>query len=246
MYDSLEGQTSLVTGASAGFGKATARKLASEGSSVVVAARREERLRDLKDEIETAHDVSVLVVPTDISEEDQVEKLIEETTNEFNSLDIVVNNAGVGHGEKVETLSTETYRNVMGANVDGAFFTTRASIPHVRDANGTIIFIGSIAGQYPTAIYPVYAAAKWWTRGFALSLAGEIGGDDIAVSVINPTGVRTEFGSEYRDPNYKLFDEDKFPEPEDVANAVAFVAKHESPTAIGELDVYRRWEFEDG
>jgi NADP-dependent 3-hydroxy acid dehydrogenase YdfG len=151
----------------------------------------------------------------------------------------------VGHDTPVEEISTEEYRGVMGVNVDGMFFTARAAIPHLRESEGTIVFIGSLAGERPRAVYPVYAASKWWTRGFALSLAGQVGGDGIAATVINPTGVRTEFGSGYREPNEERFEAGEYPTPEDVAEAVVFAARQDPPTAIGELGVYRRSEFSD-
>ena len=137
-----------------------------------------------------------LVAPTDVTDESAVEALVDGAVEAFGGLDVVVNNAGLGRGSGVEGLSTEDYRTMMDVNVDGCFFTTRATLPHLRETEGNLVFIGSFAGQYPRPSNPVYAATKWWLRGFALSVSAAVGESGIAVSVVNPSEVRTEFGGE--------------------------------------------------
>lgn len=239
----LSGKAALVTGASAGIGEATARALAREGASVAVAARSEDALSSLADELTDEYSVETLAVPTDITDEDAVEAMVESTVDTFGGLDVVVNNAGVGREGDVESMSTDQYRGMMDVNVDGMFFTTRAALPHLKDSSGTFVFIGSFAGQYPRPGNPVYAGTKWWTRGFALSLAGRVGDDDVAVSVVNPSEVRTEFGSEYGDPFMERFDEGDVTEPSDIAEAVVFAARQNQPNATAEIDLYRRDKF---
>ena len=234
-----------MTGASSGIGRATARALAAEGADVAVAARREERLRELKEEIEGEYDASVLVVPTDVTDEDQVDHLVEETVETFDGLDTVVNNAGLGRDAPVEELSTEAYRQMMDVNVDGMFFVTRAAIPHLRESNGVLVFVASFAGRYPRPGAPVYAATKWWTRGFALSLAGSVGPDGIGVTVVNPSEVRTKYGSEDDDPMDERFGPGEVTEPPEVAEAIAYAARREPPNTVAELDLYRRDKFGD-
>ena len=132
----------------------------------------------------------------------------------------------------------------MGVNLDGVFFMTRAILPYLRETAGNAIFLGSFAGQYPRPGAPVYAASKWWVRGFALSLAGAVGSDGIGVSIINPTEVRTEFGKEYRDEiSQERFDPDEVTNPEAIAEAIAFAAEQEPPNVVNELDLYRRDKF---
>ena len=243
--DALDGETAMVTGASSGIGAATARRLAAAGANVVLAARREERLGEIADEVETEYGVDAAVVPTDVTDEDRVAALVETTVERFGGLDAVVANAGLGINESVEEMSTETYRTMMDVNVDGAFFTAREAVPHLRETEGTIVFVGSFAGQYPRPGNPVYAATKWWVRGFALSLAGSVGEDGVGVSVVNPTEVRTEFGSEDEemDTFEDAFDPGEVTEPSEVADAVAFAVRQEPPTATTEIDLYRRDKF---
>jgi len=241
--DALDGETAMITGASSGIGAATARRLAAAGANVVLAARREERLDEIADEVETEYGVDAAVVPTDVTDEDRVAALVETTVERFDSLDAVVANAGLGIDESVEEMSTETYRTMMDVNVDGAFFTAREAVPHLCETEGTIVFVGSFAGQYPRPGNPVYAATKWWVRGFALSLAGSVGEDGVGVSVVNPSEVRTEFESADGTPFAEVFDEGEVTEPEEVADAVAFALARTPPTTVNELDVYRRDKF---
>ena len=236
----LQDETAIVTGASSGIGRETARALAAEGANVVVAARREQRLRELVDDVEDAFDATALAVPTDVTDEAAVEALVEAAVDRFDELDVVVNNAGLGRSAPVEELPTEDYRRMMDVNVDGMFFLTRASVPHLRESRGNLIFLGSFAGQYPRPAQPVYAATKWWTRGIALSLAAGVGADGIAVTVINPTEVRTAFGGEDGDSMAAEFEPGDVTEPADVADAIVFAARQEPPNAVTELDLFRR------
>lgn len=239
----LNGRTALVTGATAGIGRATVHALAEAGADVALAARREERLTEIADAA-ADRGVETLSIPTDVRDEAQVEAMVDRTVETFGSLDILVNNAGLGVDGDVADLSTEDYRLMMDVNVDGMFFATRAALPHVRESGGNLIFVGSFAGQYPRPANPVYAATKWWTRGFAHSLEGVVGdSDDVAVTVVNPTEVRTEFGSEDDQPLKAEFDQGEVSEPDEVADAIVFAASQRSPTTVSEIDLYRRDKF---
>ncbi|SEN31406.1 NADP-dependent 3-hydroxy acid dehydrogenase YdfG [Halorientalis persicus] len=239
---SLDGDTAVVTGASAGIGRATAHALAREGANVVLAARSEDRLEDLAATVREEYDTAALVVPTDVTDEDAVAALIDATVEEFGGLDVLVNNAGLARGGPIEDMSTDQYRTMMDTNVDGMFFAARAAIPHLRESSGTMVFLGSFAGEYPRPSNPVYAASKWWTRGFAKSLSAQVG-DDFAVTVVNPAEVRTEFGYEEGTPFKERFDEGEASEPAEIAEAIAFAAR-QSPSMAAEIDLYRRDKFE--
>ena len=238
----LDGETALVTGASSGIGEASAHALARDGATVALAARRERALDDVAKKIESEHDAETLVVPTNVRDEDSVETLVETVVSELGGLDVLVNNAGLARGESVEDMTTDQYRAMMETNVDGVFFATREAIPHLRESEGSLILIGSFAGQYPRPFNPVYAATKWWVRGFAHSVEGNVGADGVAVTVVNPSEVRTEFGSAYGESFAERFEEGEVTEPEEVAEAVAFAAGQKGST-VSELDIYRRDKF---
>lgn len=242
----LDGDTAIITGSSSGIGRATAHRLAQEGANVVLAARRGDRLETLAQTLESEYDVTAVSVPTDVTDEEAVRALVDTTIERFDSLDVVVSNAGLARGRDTESMTTDDYRTMMDVNCDGMFFVTRESLPHLRESKGTLVMVGSFAGQYPRPFNPVYAATKWWTQGFALSLAGQVGDEDVGVTVVNPSEVRTEFGKEYRDQSElskERYEPGDITEPETVAEAIAFAARQEPPDAVTELDLYRRDKF---
>jgi NADP-dependent 3-hydroxy acid dehydrogenase YdfG len=101
--------------------------------------------------------------------------------------------------------------------------------------------VGSFKGKFPSASTPVYAASKWWLRGFAASVAARVGPDGVGVTVVNPSGVPTAFGSEFREAtNAERLDPDTEIDAADVAEAVSYAARQEPPAAVAELDLYRR------
>ncbi|WP_049996917.1 SDR family oxidoreductase [Halococcus sediminicola] len=236
----LDGKSAIVTGASSGIGSETVRALARDGANVALAARREDRLEEIADEVEHDHGVETLAVPTDVTDEGVVGELLTETVEAFGELDVLVNNAGLARGGDVAKLSTEEYRAMMDVNVDGTFLATRAALPLLEESEGNLVCIGSFAGQYPRPSNPVYAATKWWVRGFALSVAAAVGEEGVAVSVINPSEVRTEFGDD--ESFNERFAEGEVTEPVEIAEAVAFAARQENST-VSELDLYRRDKF---
>jgi len=244
MDASLTGQTAIVTGASAGIGAETASQLAEAGANVVLAARSEGRLTELAADIEAAHNVETLVVPTNVRDEQAVDQLIDDTVETFGGIDILVNNAGLSRGSEVADLSTEAYETIQETNVDGTFYTTRAAIPHVRDSEGHLVFLGSFAGQYPRSFNPVYAASKWWTRGFAKSVAAQVGDDGVGVTVINPAEVRSEFQATDGRTFADVFEEGEASEPGEVAEAILFAVSREG-SSLSEIDINRRDKFAD-
>jgi NADP-dependent 3-hydroxy acid dehydrogenase YdfG len=243
MPRSIDGQTAIVTGASAGIGRATVHALAREGARVVLAARREERLDEIAETVAAEYDAETHVVPTNVRDEDAVATLVEATVSEFDGLDVVVNNAGLARGADVEHMTTEEYRTMMEVNVDGMFFVTREAIPHLRESEGNLVFIGSFAGKFPRPFNPVYAASKWWTRGFAKSVSAQVGTEGVGVTVVNPSEVRTEFGGVYGETFAERFDEGEVTEPEEIAEAVVFAAE-QGPSMASEIDMFRRDKFE--
>ena len=239
----LDGARALVTGASAGIGEATAHGLAAHGADVALLARREERLEEIASTLESQYDVEAVARPTNVRDDAIVEEAVDQTVEEFGGLDVVVSNAGLARGSDVTDLTTEEYRTMMETNVDGTFFLTRSVVPHLEESGGNLVFVGSFAGEYPRPFNPVYAATKWWVRGFAHSVEASVGPNGVGVTVVNPTEVRTEFGSVYGESFEERFDEGEVLEPEEVAEAVVFAAGRTNGT-VHEVDVYRRDKFE--
>ncbi|MFW6448344.1 MAG: SDR family oxidoreductase [Halobacteriota archaeon] len=241
---SLDGRTAIVTGASSGIGAEAVRALAAEGADVVPTARREDRIEALADEVAETHGVAARPIRTDVTDEGDVESLMAESVETFGGIDVVVNNAGISRGSDTVEMATEAYRMMMAVNVDGVFFVTRAALPELVETGGNLVFTGSFAGQYPRSFNPVYAASKWWVRGFAMSVASQYGDDGLGVTVVNPSEVRTEFvGSDGRTFRER-FEPGEVTEPAEVASAIAFAAGAGDSVPF-EIDLYRRDKLAD-
>lgn len=231
----LAGKIALVTGASSGIGRCTARELAREGASVVVAARREKKLDELTRELKTEFDTDTLAVPTDVSQVAEVDNLVAQAVDRFDRLDIVANIAGVASGGSLDETSVDDYQLMVETNLGGTFFVARAVLPHLKNTEGVLILMSSYAGRYPYPANPVYGMTRWGIRGFAHSITPEAGAAGVGVSVINPAEVRTRI---WRDQ----YEKGEISEPEEVAEAVAFMARQDRST-IHELDLYHRGKF---
>lgn len=241
----LQGSVAFVTGASSGIGRETSHTLAREGANVVLVARRKERLEQIAADIESEHEVETLVTPADVGDEPQVAAAVDATIERFDRLDIAVSNAGVPGTDNrpISEIDMESYRSVMNVNVDGTFFVAKNTVPHLAETAGNLIFVGSFDGLYPRPRSPTYAASKWWVRGFAHSLAGPAGEQDVGVTVVNPAKVRTEIGRT-GEPSFKeRFERGDVLEPVDIANAIAFAAKQPPRATVSELDLFTRDKY---
>ena len=218
---SFDGQVALVTGASSGIGRAVARTLAAGGASVVLAARRAERLDELTDEL-TAAGAQALAVPADVTEEAEVDRLHNAAIDRFGRVDILVNNVGVGSYGPLGSMSVKDYDWMMRANMRSSFLCTHRFLPPMLDRrSGQICFIGSVAGLKGLPGESLYCASKFAQMGFAQALDYETREQGVKVSVVAPGGVNTEFaigtGRVEGDPAL-----DEMLDPEDVAAAVRF------------------------
>ena len=241
---SIDSDTVVITGASAGIGRATAQAVAEAGANVVLAARRLERLKDIASTLEREHGIIATPVSTDVTDREQVDELVETASSEHGKLDALVNNAGLIFEGEVETMDDEDYHTMMDVNTDGMFYASRAALPHLKETDGTLVFVASFAGRYPRSSNPVYAATKWWTRGFAHSLQGRVGDDGVAVSVINPSEVRTEFGSGRGEQSKDKYDEGGVTDPETIGAAIRFMLRQGDVDTVSEMNLYRRDKFE--
>jgi NADP-dependent 3-hydroxy acid dehydrogenase YdfG len=185
----------VITGASSGIGEATSRVFGVNGYRVVLAARRLDRLEALKSEIESQGG-DALALETDVSSVAALQSLVEHCLAAYGQIDILFNNAGFGRTKWLEDMDPEKdIAAQIQVNLTSVILATRAVLPHMIERKaGHIINMCSLAGFVATPTYTVYAATKFGVRGFSDALRREVGVWGIAVSVIYPGGVSTEFG----------------------------------------------------
>ena len=189
----------LITGASSGIGAATARLFGKKGYSLILAARRLEKLKEIVQEIGDSGG-NAISVKTDLTRQEDIEHLANITFGQYGYLDILFNNAGFGRIDWLENLAPqEDIVEQLGVNLIGLILLSRAILPSmISRRRGHIINMSSIAGLLAAPTYSIYAAGKYGVRGFSNALRREVGIYNIHVSVLYPGGVRTDFGQKAR------------------------------------------------
>ena len=236
MAAKLTGKVALITGASAGIGQACARALAQEGAHLVLTARRQERLDQLKREAEKAGTEAISVIG-DARKESTAIKTVEAATQAFGRIDILINNTGVGNYKNLIDTSAEEYDDLMDTNVRSTFLFTRHTVPvMLKQKQGTILMISSMAGIYGFAGEAVYCATKFAQVGFAQALDKELRTQGIKVGVICPGGVKTEFALG-RGRTQESVSQSNMLDPEDVAGAVLLACTQGPQSRIIEIQM---------
>lgn len=236
---SLAGKTALVTGASAGIGRATALALAARGANLVVTARREERLRQLCAEIESMDMKGAKAVfhAGDAAEESTAQQAVALAIATFGHLDILINNAGAGNYKNLVDTSVEEYDALMDANMKSGFLFSRYAVPHmIAQRSGTILFISSVAGLQGVAGEAAYSASKFAQIGFAQSLDAELRKHGIKVGAICPGGVKTEFALGHGRTE-EFIRNSHMMDPAEVAEAIVFACLQPPNLRIPQMTV---------
>ncbi|RRA50189.1 SDR family oxidoreductase [Acidipila sp. EB88] len=189
----LQGQVAIVTGASAGLGRATALALAAVGMRLVLTARREQRLLALQQEIRKAGGEAV-VVAGDAAQEATAVAAVNAALTAFGRIDVLINNAGAGLYKSLVHTTADEYDELLRSNLRSSFLFARHTAPEfIQQRSGTMIFVSSVAGLAGAANESVYAATKFAQVGFAQSLAEELRGYGVKVTALCPGGMKTEF-----------------------------------------------------
>jgi NAD(P)-dependent dehydrogenase (short-subunit alcohol dehydrogenase family) len=213
----LQGQTAVITGGGRGIGAAVARRLAALGATVIICGRSLPTLRKTASAIEAAGG-ECLAVQCNLQDLSSVEYFAAEVRKHFQSIHILVNNAGVGAFEQpLHKMEPEEWDKVINTNLRGAFYMIRSFVPLILagGGGGHVINISSLAGKNALPNGAAYAASKWALNGLSYSVAEELRSQNIRVSVICPGSVNTELSP------HAGKDQSKMLQPEDVAHAVA-------------------------
>jgi NADP-dependent 3-hydroxy acid dehydrogenase YdfG len=237
----LNGKVALVTGASSGIGSAIAKALAAEGAKLVLAARREDRLKAIADDITQTGGV-VLVLPVDISDEQATLELVNQAHAHWGRLDILINSAGVADAASVETASASSWRRMFEVNALGLMIASKAAIPLMKaQGGGHIVNISSVAGLFTGAGASGYCASKFAVEAFSSALRLEVSkADRIQITVIEPGLVETDLATHFSDPNLRQSFLDSVAsieqlQPEDVAAAVVYAVTQPPRVSINQL-----------
>jgi short-subunit dehydrogenase len=187
------GKVVIVTGASSGIGAAAAKGFAQEGADVVLVARSAGPLERVAGEIRSAGGKAT-PMPTDVGDTRATLALLERVATEHGGIDVLVNNAGVNHRGAVEHCKPEELAQIIAVNLTAPILLSQAAVSHLRKrGGGAIVNVASLAGRVPLPHEATYAASKWGLRGFSFSMAEELAGSGIRVSVVSPGPVDTEF-----------------------------------------------------
>jgi 3-oxoacyl-[acyl-carrier protein] reductase len=235
----LSSRVALVTGASQGIGRACALRLAKAGATVAVAARNLEKLHELVQEIISRGAKSAPFV-VDVSDEDQVKTAIKSALAEFGKIDILVNNAGVTHDQLVMRMKRSDWDSVLNTNLTSAYLCIQQVIPSMlKQRWGRIINVSSIFGQMGQAGQANYAASKAGLIGLTMAVAREVGSRNITCNAVAPgfieTAMTASLADDLKQTALKSIPLGRIGAPEDVANAVAFLASEESSYITGHV-----------
>ncbi len=234
----LSGRIAIVTGASRGIGRATAKRLAAAGAEVVAAARGD-NARTTVEEISAAGGRAHLAT-VEVTDRESVDRVVSETIARSGRIDILVNNAGIARDQLMLRMKRDDWDAVIGTNLTALFSFAQAVLkPMVKQRSGRIISISSVVGQAGNAGQANYAASKAGIIGFSKALALEVASRGITVNVVAPGLIDTDMTRAITESAHETW-ASKIPlgrlgSPEDVAGAVCFLASDEAAYITGQV-----------
>jgi len=239
MGNGIEGKIVVITGASSGLGEATARLLSSQGASVVLGARRADRLQSLAEALTDAGGKAI-ALPTDVTQPDQVQALVDAAVQAYGRIDVMINNAGLMPQALLERLQIGEWDRMIDVNIKGVLYGIAAALPYMQKQKaGHFINVSSVAGHKVGPGFAVYAATKFAVRALSEGLRQEVKPYNIRTTVISPGAVATELPDSSTDPDAaarvrKFYAEAAIP-ADSFARVVAFAMSQPEEVDVNEI-----------
>lgn len=240
--NNIEGKIVVITGASSGLGEAAARHLSMLGATVVLGARRIDRIEALTKEL-TDKGGKALALPTDVTKREDVKRLVDAAVNTYARVDVIINNAGLMPHSPLERLKVDDWDRMIDVNIKGVLYGIAAVLPHMtRQKSGHVINVSSVAGHKVGPGGAVYSATKAAVRVISEGLRQEVKPYDIRTTVISPGAVATELPASATEPdvaeNLQNFYEEYAIPADSFARVVAFAISQPDEVDINEI-LYR-------
>ncbi|GJF43214.1 SDR family oxidoreductase [Staphylococcus argenteus] len=225
----LTDKVAVVTGAGSGIGEAIATLLHEEGAKVVLAGRNKEKLQNVANQLSQDN---VKVVPTDVTNKEEVDELIKIAEETFGRLDIVINSAGQMLSSKITDYQVDEWDSMIDVNIKGTLYTAQAALPNMLEqSSGHLINIASISGFEVTKISTIYSATKAAVHTITQGLEKELAKTGVKVTSISPGMVDTAITAAYNPSDRKKLD------PQDIAEAVLYALTQPSHVNVNEITV---------
>lgn len=241
-------KTAIVTGASSGIGQATAKELAAKGYHVMLAARREDRLAELKNEIEAAGGSAQYKV-TDVTSADEMKALAQATLEKTGNIDVLVNNAGLMPLSFMNKLKVDEWDQMVDVNIKGVLYGIAAVLPIMEKQKfGHILNVSSVAGHQVFKGSAVYSGTKYAVRAISEGLRQEIDtSHEIRVTIVSPGAVETELTNTITDEDvltsFKEGGKMTMLQAQDIANAISYAVEQPSHVDVNEILIRPRQQF---
>ncbi|MQR00306.1 SDR family oxidoreductase [Glaciimonas soli] len=239
MRNNIEGKVVVITGASSGLGEATALYLASQGANLVLGARRADRIHALAQKL-AGNSGTAIAVETDVTDREQVQRLVNAAVQTFGRVDVMINNAGLMPQSLLESLRVDDWDRMIDVNIKGVLYGIAAALPYMKDRkSGHIINVSSVAGHKVGPGGAVYSATKHAVLALSEGLRQEVKPYNIRTTVISPGAVATELPNSVTDPAiaervHQLYEEVAIP-ADSFARAVAFAISQPEDIDVNEI-----------
>ena len=238
MSNNIEGKVVVITGASSGLGEATARMLSAHGATVVLGARRVERIVALADELVRGGG-QALALQTDVTRSEDVQRLVDGAVEKYGRIDVMINNAGLMPSSPLERLKIADWDRMIDVNIKGVLYGIAAALPHMQQRkSGHIVNVSSVAGHKVRAGTAVYSATKHAVRVLTEGLRQEVKAYNIRTTIVSPGAVATELPDSVTEADVaagvKAFYEIAIPD-DSFARAVVYALSQPDDVDINEI-----------